>query len=88
VASALPTEPYILPPFIAAIFCLYLQQYADIVIDCQLLTFCIKIYVWEMYLDTYIFSFFVTTGGSLVWLVKHLTKETLHKGLSNYLKEL
>jgi len=30
VASALPTEPYILPPFIAAIFCLYLQQYADI----------------------------------------------------------
>jgi len=30
VATALPTEPYILPPFIAAIFFLYLQQYADI----------------------------------------------------------
>ena len=36
-----------------------------------------------------IFPFFVTTGGSLVWSVEHvLTKETLHKGLSNYLKEL
>jgi hypothetical protein len=30
VAAALPTEPYIPPPFIAAILCLYLQQYADI----------------------------------------------------------
>jgi len=59
------------------------------VIDCQLLTFCIKTHAWEMYLDTYIFPFFITTGGSLVWSVEHfLTKETLHKGLTNYLKEL
>jgi len=42
-----------------------------------------------MYLDTYIFPFFVTTAGSLVRSVEHfLTKETLHKGLSYYLKEL
>jgi len=42
-----------------------------------------------MYRDTYIFAFFVTTGGSLVWSVEQfLTKEKLHKGLSNYLKEL
>jgi hypothetical protein len=60
-----------------------------IAIGCQLLTFCIKIYAWELYLDTYIFPFFVTTGGSLFRLVEHfLTKETLHKGLSNYLKIL
>jgi len=30
VTTALPTEPYIRPPFIVAIFRLYLQQYADI----------------------------------------------------------
>jgi hypothetical protein len=30
VATALRTEPYILPLFIAATFCLYLQQYSDI----------------------------------------------------------
>ena len=42
-----------------------------------------------MYLDTYIFPFFVTTGGYLVWSVEQfLSKETLHKELSNYLKEL
>jgi hypothetical protein len=36
-----------------------------------------------------IFPFLVTTAGSLVWSVEHfITKETLHKGLSNYLKEL
>jgi len=27
-ATALPNEPYILTPLFAAIFCLYLQQYA------------------------------------------------------------
>jgi len=30
VTTALPTKPYIPPPFFAAIFFLYLQQYADI----------------------------------------------------------
>ena len=54
---------------------IYNNMLTYIVTDCQLLTFCIKIYVWEMYLDTYIFSFFVTIGGSLVWLVKHYTKD-------------
>ena len=63
---------------------IYNSMLTYIVIDCQLLTFCKEIHAREMYLDTYTFPFFVTTGGSLVWLVEHfLTKETLHKGLSN-----
>jgi len=42
-----------------------------------------------MYLETNIFPFFVITGASLIRSVEHfLTKETLHKGLSKYLKEL
>jgi len=51
VATALPTEPYILPPFITAIFFLYLQNMLTyIIIDCQLPPFCTKIYALEMYL--------------------------------------
>ena len=73
-ATALQTEPYILPPFIAAIFFLYLQQYADIHSNRLPITNI-------LYKDT--------TGGSLVWSVEQfLSKETLHKELSNYLKEL
>jgi hypothetical protein len=74
-----------LQPFSSSI---YNNMLTFIVTDCQLLTFCIRIYAWEMYLDTYIFPFFVTTGGSLVRSVEHfITKETLHKGLSSYLKD-
>jgi hypothetical protein len=46
-------------------------------------------YALEMNLETNIFPFFVTTGASLIRSVEHfLTKETLYKGLSKYLKEL
>jgi len=73
VTTALPTEPYIRPPFIVAISAsIYNNMLTYIVIDCQLLTFCIKIHAREMYLDTYTFPFFVTTGGSLVWSVEKL----------------
>jgi len=37
-------------------------------------------------MDIYIFPFFVTTRLSLVWAVEDvLSKETLNKGISNYL---
>ena len=42
-----------------------------------------------MYLETNIFPFFVIIGASLVRSMEHfLTKETLRKGLSKYLKKL
>ena len=52
-----------------------------IVIDCQLLKFCIKIYTQEMYLETYIFTLFCTIGGSLCLVSRTLPnqKNTTHR---------